>query len=257
MPRKAVANGTGAAVEVLTDGAWRRGRLVERVVGNEAKRWRVQFDDGELRDDIRLANPAAPDAYVRFDKGAYGLTVEVRIEGGCRRGRMVELVRGSDRWGVAFEDGGWAEDVLLGNPTEQYAFAVVAAGEKYIRKREREEGAEKHFCDTCGKTYSTSGNLGVHKRTHTGERPHACSICGKTYSRANDLAAHFRTHTGERPYVCETCGKGFNESGTLRVHMRTHTGEKPHVCTTCGKAFSQKPHLTKHVLTHTRETPHV
>jgi len=28
----------------------------------------------------------------------------------------VELVRGSAEWGVAFDDGDWAEDVRLGDP---------------------------------------------------------------------------------------------------------------------------------------------
>jgi hypothetical protein len=77
----------------------------------------VQFDDGTTRDDIRLDDPAAP---VSFDSIAYGSTVEVRFDGGGRRGRLVQLVMGSevggDRWGIRFEDGGWAEDVKLGDP---------------------------------------------------------------------------------------------------------------------------------------------
>ena len=46
-------------VEVLfADGCWYRGRLVHVVAGTH--RWRVQFDDGELREDVRMDNPLAP-----------------------------------------------------------------------------------------------------------------------------------------------------------------------------------------------------
>ena len=124
MPWEGADLGAGAAVEVrFADGVWYRGRLVERVAGTEPPRWKVQFDDGELRDDISLANPEAP---VRFDAGAYGATVEVRFAGDWCRGRLVELVSGSDVWGVAFDDGDWAEDVRLGNPDVRYVLAKGA-----------------------------------------------------------------------------------------------------------------------------------
>ena len=77
----------------FADGIWYRGKLVERVAESKSPRWRVQFDDGELRDDIRLGISAAP---VRFDASAYGSTVEVRYDGAWCRGRLVELVRGGE-----------------------------------------------------------------------------------------------------------------------------------------------------------------
>ena len=41
----------GAVLEVrFADELWYRGRLLERVAGTKPPRWRVQFDDGELRD---------------------------------------------------------------------------------------------------------------------------------------------------------------------------------------------------------------
>ena len=120
MPREADARGLGAVVEVrFADGVWYRGRLVERVAGTDPLRWKVQFDNGELRDDIMLANTGVP---VRLDDSAYGSTVEVRFDGEWYRGRLVELVSGSDVWGVAFDDGDWAEDVRLGDPDVRYVF---------------------------------------------------------------------------------------------------------------------------------------
>ena len=103
----------------LAGGVWYRVRLAEQVAGTEPPRWRVHFDDGKLRDDIWLANPEAP---VRFDTGAYGSTVEVRFDGQWRRGRLVELVSGSEHWGVAFDDGDWAEIERIGGADVRYAF---------------------------------------------------------------------------------------------------------------------------------------
>ena len=102
----------GAAVEVqfadrqgVAGRAWHRVRLVERVAGTELPRWRVervQFEDGEARDTIWLANPQAP---VRFDAMECAPTVKVRVAREWRRGSLVELVSCGEQWGVAFEDG--------------------------------------------------------------------------------------------------------------------------------------------------------
>ena len=80
----------------MADGLWYRARLVERVVGSKPPRWRVQFDDGEVRDDIRLGPRDRQDS-VRLDPGAYGSTVEVRFDGQWYRGRLVKLVRGGEQ----------------------------------------------------------------------------------------------------------------------------------------------------------------
>ena len=55
------------------------------------------------------------------DERGSGAVLEVRFADGVwYRGRLVELVSGSDVWGVAFEDGDWAEDVRLGDPDVRY-----------------------------------------------------------------------------------------------------------------------------------------
>ena len=250
------------------------------MAGTEPPRWKVQFDDGELRDDIRLASPGVP---VRFDAGAYGSTVEVRFDGEWYRGRLVELVSGSDVWGVAFENGKWAEDVSLGDPDVRYVFAGgskrgtredAGEGAGPERKRVREKGAagpggprdegQKRRgesatacfeCDICGKAFSRADHLTVHMRTHSGSRPHLCETCGKVFSDSSNLAVHMRTHSGERPYVCETCGKACSDSSGLVSHMRVHSREKPYACETCGKAFSLAGNLAVHMRTHSGEKP--
>ena len=119
----------GAILEVrCADGVWRRGRLVERVAGSKPTRqgatapsWRVLYDDGEARGDIRLESED-----VRFDASEYGAKVEVRFEDEkWYRGSLVKLMKGSEQWGVAFDEWGWEEDVRLGDPNVR----IVESGE--------------------------------------------------------------------------------------------------------------------------------
>uniref|UniRef100_A0A182QRJ6 C2H2-type domain-containing protein n=1 Tax=Anopheles farauti TaxID=69004 RepID=A0A182QRJ6_9DIPT len=110
--------------------------------------------------------------------------------------------------------------------------------------------ARKHECLICHKKFSSSGNLAIHIRVHSGEKPFKCSVCGKGFIQSNNLATHMKTHTGEKPYACTICGKNFSQSNNLKTHIRTHTGEKPYACTICGKRFNQKNNLTTHMRTH-------
>lgn len=91
----------------------------------------------------------------------------------------------------------------------------------------RPSGACK--CDVCQKTlanFSTLRNHILHqhclsKRT---ERV-SCSECPRTFSSKGNLKLHKRLHLKSKEYVCSYCGRGFNQIAGLREHTNQHTGK--------------------------------
>ncbi|KAG0247185.1 glucose repression transcription factor [Mortierella polycephala] len=57
-------------------------------------------------------------------------------------------------------------------------------------------------------------------------RKHICPVpnCFKSFTRSGHLARHIRSHTSEKLFVCpvEDCGLGFMRSDALREHSKTH-----------------------------------
>lgn len=52
-----------------------------------------------------------------------------------------------------------------------------------------------YLCDICDRTFTTSGNLKEHRRTHTGERPFECPFCEKTFAQASTRSRHVKNHS--------------------------------------------------------------
>ncbi|KAF9586384.1 hypothetical protein BGW38_005968 [Lunasporangiospora selenospora] len=73
-----------------------------------------------------------------------------------------------------------------------------ATYDEYLRALESAEWARKHICPVPG--------------------------CYKSFTRSGHLARHIRSHTSEKLFVCpvESCGLGFTRSDALREHARTH-----------------------------------
>jgi hypothetical protein len=268
----------GAALQVrLVDGVWYRGRLVARVAGTEPPRWRVQFDDGELRDDICLGSPAAA---VRFDAGAYGATVEVRFDGVWYRGRLVELLRGGEQWGVAFENGDWAEDVRLGDPDVRCVFAGRGGDGQGRRQGRGDDAGEGPRANPDGGT-TTASSASQKRPARRADSSRAQRMNDKEVEEEERSEEEQETlkkrrvgeagvAKGEMPgaggrvtgcFECHMCGKAFSgsfsASGSLARHMLRHSGDGTYGCESCGKTLSNTSNPASHMRTHTGERPHV
>ena len=113
------------------------------------------------------------------------------------------------------------------------------------------KGPEAVICPTCGKSYSTPGNLNKHMLTHE-EKTEECTICHKRFHHKAYLNEHLLSHVTERPYKCEHCGKTFKGRNSVRSHVQQFHGSTLvlYECETCGRQFRQKGNLKKHMLKH-------
>ena len=105
-------------------------------------------------------------------------------------------------------------------------------------------------CDSCGKTFTTRGNLNVHKRIHMTELPFVCDICGRGFTQKGNMNVHLKRHknktkekdlsVGHCEYgssACPTCGKPV-QNRSLRQHLLRHTKKTLYQCSRCNKGYN-------------------
>ncbi len=84
------------------------------------------------------------------------------------------------------------------HPKEKEAQASNTIGSDSIKKGKGKKVPflRKYICNTCKKTFTTSGHLSRHTRIHTGEKKFTCSFkgCDAKFSRQDNCMQHYRTH---------------------------------------------------------------
>ncbi|KAG4065409.1 hypothetical protein HA402_002807 [Bradysia odoriphaga] len=124
---------------------------------------------------------------------------------------------------------------------------------KHIQSKHSGEENKRYECKTCGKRFSLSEHLVMHKRIHSNDKRFECDVCGEKFLHWATRRNHIRSkHTGEKHYECHLCGQKFAHSGTLNQHIQRHRNELPHSCSSCAKGFVTKEELKNHQIVHTK-----
>ena len=108
-------------------------------------------------------------------------------------------------------------------------------------------GDIRHFCDTCGKGFPSSGRLREHSKTHL-EKDNTfkftCELCGDEFVHAYTFRAHKNRH--DKKFECEICDKIFGVRKWFEQHMRRHDGIKDFKCYVCKKEYTSMRSLRMH-----------
>ena len=93
---------------------------------------------------------------------------------------------------------------------------------KIIHSIRISEDTHQNNCNSCGKSFTTSGILNNHIRAvHGKQKNYKCDSCGKCFTQVGSLKRHIRmVHEGQKNHECEFCEKPFPTSGSLKLHIK-------------------------------------
>ncbi len=88
------------------------------------------------------------------------------------------------------------------------------------------QNGEKTFKrDLCQASFSYSGTLQDHLRTHNGEKTFKCDLCQASFSQSENWKNHLRIQSGEKQIKCHRC-QASCQPRTLKNHLRIHSEKK-------------------------------
>ena len=125
------------------------------------------------------------------------------------------------------------------------------------------------LCELCGKSYSCSAALQVHKCSGGGvfggnagreafmARAFGCNVCNMAYTSASKLYRHVPSHIIDHhgpvlAYKCQLCDEQFELMVALTSHLTGVHGvvQPPHQCSECYEAFYYESLLKQHMRVH-------
>jgi uncharacterized Zn-finger protein len=89
----------------------------------------------------------------------------------------------------------------------------------------------------CGKLFLHQSELNKHTRVHTGETPFTCNVCSKSFTQSGNLTKHLKSHeneelkwdrtTSSKPFPCThfDCMKSYTSKTSLQSHLLSHLGD--------------------------------
>ncbi|XP_036421353.1 zinc finger protein with KRAB and SCAN domains 3 [Colossoma macropomum] len=102
---------------------------------------------------------------------------------------------------------------------EELRVITVTPGQSGQALQQEKAGDEEEEEEEEEEEHESSRNKG-------GKKLHVCKECGKKFSRSNLLKIHRQTHKEKETGIhCPQCGKNFSQLTKLQAHLRTHSGK--------------------------------
>ncbi|XP_046559009.1 zinc finger protein 709-like [Haliotis rubra] len=195
--------------------------------------------------DILSKRSQRPHLCVGCDSGSQCRDTNAKVETG-NTGKETDEANGDNSDSVVNVSALFSDDSSKSDQTNSGRDTHLL--EKENSKRKYKKAPKNKVCEICGKAYSSSKRLKLHRQEHDTppEPTFTCEMCGKSFNRLSGLTRHKKSHASPRLFPCEYCEKNFSCKSKMEIHIRTHTGERPYKCTDCDKTFAAKSGYHQH-----------
>lgn len=122
-------------------------------------------------------------------------------------------------------DVGSASDILCFTCFQ--SFRNMLAYNEHVQSQHVDD--EFYYCKFCTVRHTHANGLTRHMNTHFFKQTnvvdqltplrHKCTMCEKSFKTSAKLGIHYRTHTGEKPFPCPYCAYRSTQSNNLKTHI--------------------------------------